>query len=130
MPSGSTIGTCPADLFEHGHAFGGFQPDQYVSYGYNGDIDGLGWDNAGYPMSQIKYDTIVMGDRSGSWSYSQTKTQGLFRPGSANGRNDFRHGGMANFVLAGGQIYRARASDLNDPPLHLWYRDESRAPAN
>lgn len=129
-PSGSTVGTCPADLHEHGHSFGGFQPEQYVSYAYNGDNDGLGYYAFGYPLSQIQPDCIVLGDRVGSWSYSQTKTAGLFRPNTHPVRNDFRHSGHANFVLASGQIYRAKVEDMNDPPLRFWYRDETRAPAD
>lgn len=129
MPSGSTIGTCPADLHEHGHSFGGFQPDQYTSYAYNGSEVGLGSTGAGYKISQIQPDCIVMGDRNGSWSFSGN-TSGLFRPGTHPVRNDFRHSGRANFVLASGQIYRAKVEEMDDPPARLWYRDETAAPAN
>lgn len=129
MPSGSTVGTCAADLHEHGHAFGGYGPDQYVSYAYNAATIGLGDRHFGHPLEQVKHDCIIIGDRVGSWSFSGN-TSGLFRPNTHPVRNDFRHSGYANFVLAGGQIYRARVDDMNDPPDRLWYRDEDAAPAN
>ena len=116
-----TIGTCPADMHEHGHSGGGgtLFPETYVSYGLNTDAVNSHFSSPSthdrQPIPYITYEsypkTIFMADRHGGWHCRY----GNFPDES------YRHNGRANMVLMGGAVYSAHLHGAEeDPPEWMW----------
>ena len=115
---------CASDQHEHGNSWGGYGPENYVSYAYNDSIVSAG--NAGGvgPVSSppsarknldnIKPDTLVVADNRINWHLR----------GEVD-RIGFRHKDRANLVMAGGDV---RSTTVENFPERVWYKSDEDVP--